>query len=375
MQRGTHLSLRPGRVLEIGCGSGMIAARVAPTCLLYHGTDFSAAGSSAPGGLRALPQVTLERRAAHDFNGLEPESFDVVILNSVVQYFPDAEYLANVLQSAVSLLGDGGAIFVGDVRRRRLHGALATRIELYRAQSDLRIGQLRDRIARRMAFEEELLIDEEFFSQLQRVIPRIGSVEVRLKRGQEFNELTQFRYDVILRLKPPRPTRLTASTGSGKWSSTAGPPNVENSAFESSRFRETQILRFDWDRSNQGWSGLADSLEKGDTQHAIISNVPNQRVWRDVRIDKLVRDVPAQETMSALKQLIDSIPDAGIDFEDVLRQFEARGWQGAACWANSGDVDRVDLVFNRPPNDVINQQAENCAAPILRSPPRNKIAQ
>src|SRR5262249_9829015 len=35
------LALRPSRVLEIGCGTGMILLRVAPCCKSYHGTDIS----------------------------------------------------------------------------------------------------------------------------------------------------------------------------------------------------------------------------------------------------------------------------------------------------------------------------------------------
>ena len=48
-----------------------------------------------------LPQVRLSRRMADDFSGLEPGSFDLVVLNSVIQYFPDVDYLRRVLQGAV----------------------------------------------------------------------------------------------------------------------------------------------------------------------------------------------------------------------------------------------------------------------------------
>jgi cyclopropane fatty-acyl-phospholipid synthase-like methyltransferase len=35
------LELRPRRVLEIGCGTGLLLFRIAPQCELYLGTDFS----------------------------------------------------------------------------------------------------------------------------------------------------------------------------------------------------------------------------------------------------------------------------------------------------------------------------------------------
>jgi SAM-dependent methyltransferase len=37
------LSLHPRRVLEIGCGTGLLLFRFAPRCTQYYGTDFSQA--------------------------------------------------------------------------------------------------------------------------------------------------------------------------------------------------------------------------------------------------------------------------------------------------------------------------------------------
>ena len=42
------------------------------------------------------------------------KSFDTVIINSVVQYFPSLEYLTKVLDGAIKATKPGGAIFVGD---------------------------------------------------------------------------------------------------------------------------------------------------------------------------------------------------------------------------------------------------------------------
>ena len=38
---GRILSLKPRRVLEIGCGTGLILFKVAPHCEFYRGTDVS----------------------------------------------------------------------------------------------------------------------------------------------------------------------------------------------------------------------------------------------------------------------------------------------------------------------------------------------
>ncbi len=70
------LSLRPRRVLEIGCGTGLLLFRIAPRTDLYLGTDFS---SIALDGIRRqldasreLPQVELRQAMAHEVADVAP---------------------------------------------------------------------------------------------------------------------------------------------------------------------------------------------------------------------------------------------------------------------------------------------------------------
>ena len=88
---------RPRRVLEIGCGTGLLLARLAPACEAYLGADFSSRALEHVRKLVAarkdLSHVELSQRMADDFAGIEPGSFDTVIINSVTQYFPGIEYL------------------------------------------------------------------------------------------------------------------------------------------------------------------------------------------------------------------------------------------------------------------------------------------
>ena len=75
------------RVLEIGCGTGMLLSRIAPRCTCYLGTDFSAAvldilesrlklhrhESPTPSpqrGADITSRVSLLERAADDFAGI-----------------------------------------------------------------------------------------------------------------------------------------------------------------------------------------------------------------------------------------------------------------------------------------------------------------
>ncbi len=53
-----------------------------------------------------------------------------MVLNSVVQYFPNAAYLEKVLEGVLGLLAPGGRVLVGDVRNLHLLKALRTAVEL-----------------------------------------------------------------------------------------------------------------------------------------------------------------------------------------------------------------------------------------------------
>ena len=130
------MALQPRRVLEIGVGSGLVLAQVAPGCVEYWGTDFSASTiqtlQAAVAGQSWGDRVRLRVQPADVADGLPQGHFDVVVLNSVVQYFPSAGYLTDVLAVAMRLLAPGGALFIGDVRNHTLQGAFQTAVALAR---------------------------------------------------------------------------------------------------------------------------------------------------------------------------------------------------------------------------------------------------
>src|SRR5262249_3879343 len=150
----------------------------APHCERYVGTDFARNVLEYihrhEDELTPRPrQLDLLHRTADDFNGLESHSFDCVILNSVVQYFPDIDYLLRMLRGAVQVVEPGGTIFLGDVLNLRLLEAFHTSVQLSQAPDDLRTTQLLQRIRRKLAQEEELFVAPTFFRELARHLPQI----------------------------------------------------------------------------------------------------------------------------------------------------------------------------------------------------------
>ena len=92
--------------------------------------------------------------------------FDTIIINSVVQYFPNAGYLAEVIDNALELLAPGGALFIGDVRNHTLQGTFQTAIALARSGGTADAAVIRERVHHAVLGEPELLLAPEFFTTL-----------------------------------------------------------------------------------------------------------------------------------------------------------------------------------------------------------------
>lgn len=175
-------ALRPERILEIGVGSGLLLSGLAPGAADYWGTDLS---EQAIDSLRRhvdrdtdlAARVTLRAQPAHRFDGLPTGYFDTVIVNSVAQYFPDADYLADVLRRAVDLLVPGGRVFVGDVRNLRLLPCFRAAIQVGRrvdgtGLDSTGLDPVRIAVEQDLAWEGELLLDPEFFPPSPASCPR-----------------------------------------------------------------------------------------------------------------------------------------------------------------------------------------------------------
>jgi amino acid adenylation domain-containing protein len=198
-------ALKPKRILEIGCGSGQLLLRLAGEVEEYWGLDYAKAAIDALQlhvnaiGLKA-DRIRLFARAADELGDLPAGHFDTVVINSVAQYFPNADYLSRVVENALRVTSPGGRIYLGDLQSYSLMECYHTGARLRRALPGQTATELRQLTAQRMAHENELMVDPGFFRALQTKFPVIGHLEAQLRRGQIRNEITQYHYDLTLHL-------------------------------------------------------------------------------------------------------------------------------------------------------------------------------
>ena len=195
------LDLNPSKVLEIGCGTGLLLSRIAPKCEKYVACDFSQKAldyieSRLINKNSELSNVVLYKSSADELD--LSEDFDVVIINSVIQYFPNEKYLINVIQNSIQRLNPKGAIFIGDIRNLNLLKSFASEVTLNKCTENISKSEFDKKVEALIIQEEELVIAPEFFYKLPSEISEITHVEIMLKESQYCNELTQYRYDAIL---------------------------------------------------------------------------------------------------------------------------------------------------------------------------------
>ncbi len=289
-----------GRVLEIGVGSGLILSRIAPDAETYWGVDLSeSAIENVRREVAAMPfadRVHLAARPAHDLGELPAEPFDTVIINSVAQYFPSADYLAEVVRTAAGLLRPGGTIFLGDIRNLRSLRAFRTAVELRHGRAD--VAAVDQAIAR----EGELVLDPDFFPALARGLDGFDDVDLWVKRGEAHNELTRHRYDVVLR-KAPKPDAV-----------------------------DEQVVAF-------GDLGAVERFLAAETPGRLrVTGIPDARLSGELAAVRAL-DEGDPRALTALERR------DGIDPEALHRLGERAGYRVAVTWAAEGG--ELEAVFSR----------------------------
>jgi amino acid adenylation domain-containing protein len=326
-------SLQPRDVLELGCGTGLLLHRLAPVCRRYIGVD----GSRQVLDLlrphvTALPQVSLLRGLAHEISDSIEGPFDTVILNSVVQYFPSAEYLLRVLEGVRPLIAPGGTIYIGDVRNLELVEAFhAARLGVD-GNADISPETVRQRVREAVDAEEELLLAPAFF---RAVAQRLGAahVDVFVKRGRAHNELTQYRYGVAISFASQQAVAIReASTKT---------PLVDGGLALLGVSDVWPPIVWDWTQEALELDALVRRLQQ--VTAVRLRNVPNARLAQDrVWLRPLRFDTPG----APFRLDTPCAPIAAVDPEEICARAEQLGFQAAIGYA-ADDLGCVDIVLTR----------------------------
>ena len=118
----------------------------------------------------------------------------------------------------IKIVRPGGYVYVGDIRSLPLLPSFSCSIEMFQAFGGRPHGvdaqELRARIRRRMERETELVLSPAYFLRPWRWLPanisrKISRVEIRPLGGHADNEMTRYRYQVIIRVgdEPEPPSR------------------------------------------------------------------------------------------------------------------------------------------------------------------------
>jgi len=300
------------RILEIGCGMGLLLQHLAPGAQLYVGTDISSAALERLGrwisAREDLSRVRLLHKSATELQDLEPNSFDLVVLNSVIQYFPDREYLEGVIRDAIRLVGPNGVIFIGDVRHLGLLALFHTSVELEKAAPSVHIDQLKRRIARSVAQDKELVVHPRFFGLLSRKFPQIQRVTIRLKEGRAENELTRFRFDVSIYVNGNSDT-------------------------------ETLFDQVDW--QDVGTLDVYAAHLAQRLWHAVrIQSIPNGRLVREAATQKLIDTVEPQLEIASLRRHLRELSPYAVDPQALIELARAHDYE---CSAVPGESTNFEL--------------------------------
>lgn len=148
-------------VLEIGCASGFTMKHVAPVVGHYVATDLSRRNVERTEALAihsGMTHVMGRQLAAHDIDVFEEGSFDLIILNSVIENFPGFGYLRQVLAKAAKLLAPGGAIYLGNIWDADRRDAYLGDLARFAAEN---IGKGYDT---RLDFLEDLFVPQSFLT-------------------------------------------------------------------------------------------------------------------------------------------------------------------------------------------------------------------
>jgi hypothetical protein len=166
--------------------------------------------------------------------------------------------------------------------------------------------------------ERELFIDSTFFYALQQQFPVISSVELRPKRGRYGNELTCFRYDVILHTDS-----ITSPVKALSW--------------------------IDWRQDRFSFAAIRQLLVEDKPEYFALSHVANRRLLAENLVQTLLASDNRPETVGDLRYMFQENPpaDEALEPEDLWALSVELPYSVEINWASARKDGSYEVVFRR----------------------------
>lgn len=221
---GIRNGKEPGNVLEIGSGTGMILFNLVDGLKNYVGLDPSASAVELITKLaRSMPdlagKVQMYKGTAADVNRLDKATKpNLVVINSVAQYFPSQAYLVKMIKDVLQF-GSVEQIHFGDMRSYALYRQFLVTRAIRMLGENVDLDMLRQKMTAMEEAELEFLVDPGFFTSLPEMMPDlIDHVEILPKRMRATNELSAYRYAAVVHAKIPGKEQQTVhDIGQEQW--------------------------------------------------------------------------------------------------------------------------------------------------------------
>ncbi|HEX8333693.1 MAG TPA: amino acid adenylation domain-containing protein, partial [Segetibacter sp.] len=316
-----------GNILEIGCGTGLVYYQLVDKIKKYVGTDFSHASikkiqSRISKGERDYRNAQFQVAAAHEINLSIQDKFDTIILNSIIQYFPGEDYMNDVINKSINLLTNSGRIVIGDVRDNRLLESFKYLLTLNKLHHSDGIQELKWEVEQELLREEELCFSPDYFYNLKSTYPQICHIEIKWKEATYINELSAYRYTVIVYV--------------GAQINTHKP---------------------DWKQ----WEDVSDKrvfYNQIKTREPLIaiSNVPNPRLSSEKIIDNVIKN-QLVATVGELVLHLEKEDSQPLEINEIIEAATMEGYQ-LRTFLNS-DPFKVNILFElNPATHIIYQNEE-----------------
>ncbi len=311
--------LKPKKILEIGTGGGQILKEIAKGCEYFVATDFSETSIKAfkdyiDKNSDKYPPHKLFVLPAESELPIDGEKFDTIIINSVIQYFPDVDYLLRVIKNSIKYLSENGCIYIGDVQGFSLLKNFHINDQIKHINDNTTVGNLKAIVKNRVDNEQELVVDPYFFYSLIEKIKEIGLIKAKPRRGKINNETTLYHYDVFI--------------------------------FKSENSVNKSVYEIEWNPDSINPEKLVKSLNNDEFNLIRIKNIFNKRLNENLTVEKNIESAGSE---IKVKDLIDRIKTDSYGEEpyELLEAFESKSLRAEILIPPDSDLTFFDLVIYR----------------------------